>query len=1703
MADAYKGLTIRIGANTDDLTKALRSSNQIITQTSTRLNQLSRALKFDPESASGLSTQMSLMSEKGQALYAKFAKLNEVLRTVNSSDFKNMEAGMSGLSKETQEAITRVKYATEQYARVCDEIAKQKNLIQELAGVDERFWDKSHGDMQRSFNDFVKHGKLTQDVASHYYELQRAYNKWDSELSKAKGASALQQVEVDAIRVKAELNKLSSEYMELSAKQARAFMGSDVEKYRGQLERLDATTEELKGDFETLDHALNLNPENANVATMMLRNLGEQADLSEQKVETLKKTLAEMQQASGLTYVAHEMRNIATETIAARDRAEEANLKYMESKGLLEAVHNEVETLKAKLGGASKEVKELVEKEKRLTQETSELKTKAEAAMNEFKDKTALNEQRKLTEQLAKEEAQAKSLRDQANGVNNAWKTAFSSMTSVGMTAYATITPVAQAFFDKAITAAQDLDGAYRDMRKTVEATEEQYEALRTAAIEFSNTHVTTADQVLEIEAMGGQLGIAAENLEQFATTIANLDIATNIDADTVAEQMGQLSSIMDIAAEDFDNFGDALVRLGNNEPALESAIMDITSRIGSQATLLGMSADQVLAYSTALAATGQNAEAAGTALSKTMAQIEAAAAHGAEGVEGFAEVAGMSAQEFADAWENDASGALQKFIEGLKQIHESGGSVEATLQGLKITAVRQKQALNGLTQTTDVLTDSLTMSKNAWNGVSDQWGAAGDAAREAAAKSQGFSGALGILENVTGNLAAEIAEGLTPFLFAAGDALQSLYGIVKEFPDGLKVLIVALAGIGIAAGPVLTAIGSIGAFLEQAGMLSGTAAGAMRDASKSIKKGFDKVADGASGLAESSGKATDALAKTEQQTGKTSKKLGGLKTAAKVAAAAVAVLAVAALADYVTQCINTKKATQDLRSTLLNASNAMTGQAPAAQTAKKSLFDYMETSKQLKTSQAQLADQIAQSFSEVGARIGILDQAKATIQKYGDATNLTSAQVADLKQAVELVNKELGTNYQVVASGNAYKVIGDDAKNAKAEILNLIEAQELQMRTNAYMEAYTDSYKQYMDDLAHYNELTNEKIRLQNEKAWYVDNNKNGEYTDQISSLTTQIALLDTQISDAKRTMDAANDAATMGANGYKILAMAAEESASEIVKTIAANDQALTAMNGCAGGAANLVTMFEEAGVKADDLNKIDWNVLATNFDGTYSSIAGNLKEWGVGIDEAKAKAMDMQSGFAIAFASVKDNSELATSQTIKNLEEQGVSIDQLIKKFQDAGISLEDLGKLSDSELSSLVGMYSKSTDDIKAAFSDMASSVEAEGQSVAECVGQGWQAGLDAYTGKGVEWAQIESESLLNEIRSALGIHSPSTVMEEIGQFTTDGFINGLKANNGEIVGAFNEAITQMVSEAVTHDAEFNQLGFQFMSVMASSIQANQYLVTDALSGVFVQCAAGVASSGIQDSFYQVGNSALSSFAAGIESGSGSAENAARAAGSRIAESVKANQNDYTNAGRQAMLNFAHGIDGASGNPISAGKYAAQRAAKQTVDVAFSGFHNTGYWAMKGFAAGMNDNRWIANQAAAAAAKDAKKAADDAIGVSSPAKAFIDTGFWAMKGLAVGIEDNAKFAIKATEDSMDDVVKQAQAIIDRASLSIETTVAGDLSGDHVVSVAFDEASKIASSEKVTNIYLNDLVVNDDAEIQQSVLGLIKTLKRKGVM
>src|SRR5690606_7148039 len=163
-----------------------------------------------------------------------------------------------------------------------------------------------------------------------------------------------------------------------------------------------------------------------------------------------------------------------------------------------------------------------------------------------------------------------------------------------------------------------------------------------------------------------GQLGVKREDISGFTATMIDLGETTDLTADQAATGMAQIMNVMGTAGEDVERFGSTLVELGNNGASTESQILDMSVRIAGAAKLAGASESDVLALANAMASVGIESQLGGSAMSRAMTQMNSAVLSGGEELAAFAEVAGVTAEEFAEAWRADPVAAVGMFVDGL-----------------------------------------------------------------------------------------------------------------------------------------------------------------------------------------------------------------------------------------------------------------------------------------------------------------------------------------------------------------------------------------------------------------------------------------------------------------------------------------------------------------------------------------------------------------------------------------------------------------------------------------------------------------------------------------------------------------------------------------------------------------------------------------------------------------------------------------------------------------------------------------------------------------------------------------------------------------------------------------------------------------------------------------------------------------------------
>lgn len=203
----------------------------------------------------------------------------------------------------------------------------------------------------------------------------------------------------------------------------------------------------------------------------------------------------------------------------------------------------------------------------------------------------------------------------------------------------------------------------------------QEIENLRQELYALSETVPVAFSELSEIASFGAALDISANDLDEFSSVVARFTALTGTDAETAGKSLARIfqytkeSSPSLRQGEEFEQLGSAIVRLGNISISTEADVLQFAQAISPLGRRAGVSAEQVLAMATATSSFASiNVEGAGSAFSRVFAIIERSTAMGGEQLEAFAEMSGMSASQFQQAWGEDAGGAFNRVLEGLNK---------------------------------------------------------------------------------------------------------------------------------------------------------------------------------------------------------------------------------------------------------------------------------------------------------------------------------------------------------------------------------------------------------------------------------------------------------------------------------------------------------------------------------------------------------------------------------------------------------------------------------------------------------------------------------------------------------------------------------------------------------------------------------------------------------------------------------------------------------------------------------------------------------------------------------------------------------------------------------------------------------------------------------------------------------------------------
>lgn len=265
-----------------------------------------------------------------------------------------------------------------------------------------------------------------------------------------------------------------------------------------------------------------------------------------------------------------------------------------------------------------------------------------------------------------------------------------------------------------------EFESAFTGVRRTVEGSEEDFRILERELLAMSSQVTASISEIADMASLAGQMGIPTEQISEFTRIMIMLGDTTNITAEQAGDSLARLSNLLNLTNDDFERMGSAIVDLGNKFPTTESDIAEMASRLAGTANMLGITADEVFGIANAISTVGLEVEMGGNAISKTLREMQLAVENGTERLDVFAEVAGLTVDEFVTLFSNEAMGgateALRLFVNGLGDVDRLGRSTTQILNELNITELRQVDTLSRLATNSDTLNDSLEVARNAWN---------------------------------------------------------------------------------------------------------------------------------------------------------------------------------------------------------------------------------------------------------------------------------------------------------------------------------------------------------------------------------------------------------------------------------------------------------------------------------------------------------------------------------------------------------------------------------------------------------------------------------------------------------------------------------------------------------------------------------------------------------------------------------------------------------------------------------------------------------------------------------------------------------------------------------------------------------------------------------------------------------------------------
>lgn len=991
--------------------------------------------------------------------------------------------------------------------------------------------------------------------------------------------------------------------------------------------------------------------------------------------------------------------------------------------------------------------------------------------------------------------------------------------------------------FMECASAAGDFQEAMSNVEALSGATEQEVTELTAAAKELGATTKYTAEESATAMGYMAMAGWDAQDMLSGIDAVMNLAAASGEDLATVSDIVTDSLTAFGLTAEDTGHFADVLAATATNANTNVSAMGETFKQAAPLAGTLGYSIEDVAVAIGLMANNGIKGSNAGTALKNMFTNL--------------IDSCTLTAKSFGEVKFSavNADGTMKSWSQTIQELRSWFSQMTQAEQLQNAEALVGTRAMSGfaaIMNTTEDDMASLTASINDCTGAAQEM---------ADIKLDNLNGQLVLMQSAWDGVKIAIGDSLSGELGQVYDLLAQVFSAVTEFVEANPAVVKAIASLAAGIGSATAALAAFGAakkalsILDLASVFTSPlgaitlAAGAVTGLVGAFEVLLDTVEDGGESYATAALRITDSVedintAVREQQ---------------------------AAYKEAQNDALNSAESNDTLVGTLFDLVGAYNGSAGAAVEINNVIdqlnsavpdlnlaFDDQTGSLNMT---ADAVEELVAQYEAYNNLVAAMENRDALKQSWEDAKQAAADATAAYEAAcseLDVMNAEIENGGQV--DGTIYNNLVDNV-NQLESAMNASEDSAVNA-WHAYYDAYeeTEQLKDGYDDLVEAEESATTATKtatsateLSGKKLW-------------------QLQLAAEAVSEGY--MDAATAAQMYGLDTDELSDYMEEQTshAEDVAGAVAAVENGY--LNAESAADAFGITLDEvNDGLKAsylDDVTAATQNLAEaydTAYNAAYDSFTGQFELWDK-VDKTSAtslsslqEAVDSQLSYWETYNSnlqiiatsgidvsgiwdhISDGSEEAASAAQGLADAINSGNTEGVEAYVESYANLQE--QIGETSNTAALG-----TEEVRTAYTELQTVISEgvagldltdEAMTAASNTIQGYVDGLDS-SNTVSDWMTTNGGLWLSAMQTALGEHSPSTITDQFGVDTIQGYINGVESMTGTVNSTMTSAANGAVNafQAAMSQSKFYQFGVDAMQGAINGIKSMQSSLVAAAS-----------------------------------------------------------------------------------------------------------------------------------------------------------------------------------------------------------------------------------------------------------------------------